>query len=221
MKRMLGMLVAVLCCATLGAQTLKKPPRTLRNYGASGIGFYDVSLAPYYEDSETEVLGPFLTLYTLSYAFRRSILAIDDHTSIGIMLAPSIGLTYLAEYDIKTNIPLMIGINTGAAATSRSINTRGFAWNVGVNFQNGPIINRAFYGGYEDVINPQVMFCTSLHYRHWSTNINPDGECREVELFFTTSLSKLQDVRSIEVTESFQLNTPMRLALYFRRFLNY
>lgn len=220
MKKIFGGVMALLLSASLLAQPIKDPQKNLTNIGVSGLGVYDVCLLPTYSSATDVTVSPHLMIFTGSFGFRKTLIGFNDHSALGLTLEPSIGLSYTPIIDVRTDIPIMIGINKGAAATSRSISTRGFAWNVGVNFQNGPYLNILTYAedGVNEAIKPRFMVCTSLHYRQWKSRFNSDGVCREVELFFATDLVSRGESFS---GEPLVLDIPMRLALYFRRFLNY
>lgn len=223
MKRMLGLAAVLLCCTVLGAQPLKDPPKTLRTYGASGIFLYEWSTMEFfYSDMESE-MSVFASVYTGSYSWRKNLFTLNDHRSIGLRIAPSFGILIGEGMDVATNVPITLNFNTGTAATYHSLSTRGFGWSLGVNLRNAPIVNRIMYheDGVSGALMPDVMLCTSLHFRRWSNELNGDGDGREIELFFARSLSPVSAEKALPVEDFFDLRTPMQFSIFFRRFLNY
>lgn len=222
---LLGIVLSLVLCSPVMAQPTKSPPKTLINYGVSGLYLYEVALVPikYVSTGESD-LYPFFSIWNTSYSFRRSLYSFNDHSSIGILAAPSLALINDGYnfFDLKAETPITVGFNWGAAATHKSISTRGFAWHFGVNIMKAPILNSLtapILSTAEVSAKPQLMFCSSIHFRRWTTRYNDDGECREVELFFGVG-PKAMGAEPLSL-EFIDFNRSFRASIHFRRFLNY
>lgn len=232
MKKKLGSLVvAVLLIASMAvAQPNESMPKSFKTFGWSGLFLFDyhntVVEVPSFLDQTNYYSGWMPSAYTVSWGWRWNLTEFNDHLSLSIETQPMLGFSFGtvgtpdSEFTgfMNFDLPIMVGINSGTAATFRSIDFNGFAYNIGVNIMQSPISGSVVGEG--NFLGPQVMLCTSLKFRSWTYKKAPEGRGSELELFASFGNQYLSEVETIN-DPGFFTNRPVHFAMIFRKMLNY
>lgn len=224
------MVVICMAASFAVAQPNEPMPKAFKNFGWSGLFLFDFSTTVVNspdllgQDAYYSSITP--SVYTISWGWRWNLAELNDHLSFSIETEPMLGFSYST---VSTNagdfngfmnfdLPIMLGINSGTAATFRSIELKGFAYNIGVNFVQSPLVGITIDEG--SYLGPQMTVCSSLKFRSWTYKNAPEGRGREVELF--VALGKQYESTEIPAdAPGFLSNRPAHFAIVFRKMLNY
>lgn len=231
MRKLGSVVVLMFVMASMAiAQPNDPMPKSFKNFGWSGLFLFDyhqiVVEYPGFLDQTDYYSGLSGSAYTMSWGWRWNLKEFNDHLSLSIETQPALGFSYgtvttpEGEFNglMNFDLPIMLGINSGTAATFRSIEFNGFAYNVGVNIMHTPLVGTIMDQG--SFMGPQVMFCSSLKFRSWTYKNAPEGRGREIELF--AALGRQYTSQSdLVVDPGFFTNRPVHFAMIFRKMLNY
>lgn len=222
-RKIVLLFCAIGCFHVAMAQNTDRMPRSFKTFGFSGFGFLDFKSFVY---SESQFPNPRVakydihnSIYTMTWGRRWNLVESGDHFSLSIETSPnlafSVGFRDQSSSFMSFDVPIMIGINSGTAATFRSVNLRGFSYSAGVDIMMLPLLNSPVSDG----MNPSVIFCNSLKFRKWSFGRSTEGAGRELEFFAAIGQQQLEFVS--ESSTTFWEYRPFHFALIFRKMINY
>jgi len=233
MKKKLGALILALVCSTavLVAQPNDPMPKSFKNFGWSGLFFMDISTAVVDETALDTAnsgyrYGNMFSAYTMSWGWRWNLIEFDDHLSLSIETQPMLGLSVgVVDFDyvglLTFDLPIMVGINSGTAATFRSVDFSGFAWNIGIDIMQSPLIGTSTLLNPGTFVRPNVLLATSLKFRSWKYDNAIEGRGTELEFFAGIGKQYIGNSDSALESPGFLTNRPAHFALIFRKMLNY
>lgn len=215
----IGVMVAI---TPAFAQNGPKTPSTFKTFGFSGLGLFDIQSYLYTKQRNFQVVREYevhYSAYSMTWGKRWNLLESGDHFSVSLETSPMLGLSFGSISNMSfmaINVPIMLGINSGAAATFRSVNLGGISYSAGVDIAILPI----FGDGSFDPQGPTPMFCNSLKFRRWTYKGTEEGRGRELEFFAALGAQNLSQRRSTSAV-TFLEYRPFHFALIFRKMLNY
>ena len=174
----------------------KEMPKTIRTYGWSGLGVLDVSNVLSYSKSSVDTISViesygnlFASFYTMSFSWRKNFVEFNDHLSISLETSPYLNIGGFRNNDgwalFAFEIPLMIGVNWGTAATFKSINFKGGSINAGLSFVRAPLLQTNVND--LNFFENEIRFCSSFKFRNWTYRKSEEGRAREFELYFSVA----------------------------------
>lgn len=216
-------------CFTAQAQPNEKTPIFIKNYGFSGFGFFDFT-SPVHRDFSVNngverVIVP--SLFSLSWGWRTNFFERGDHFSLSIETNPIFQLSVAAFHNGYMSLgafelPIMLGINWGTAATFRSIDFTGGALSVGISILRYPLFSLNYDFEFEETgfNDYDVLYCFSYKFRKWTMKNASEGRGKSLEFYFAIGAPHELTNNSAMELSLFE-NRPIRTGLVFRKLLNY
>jgi hypothetical protein len=216
-------------CFKAHAQPNEKMPIFIKNYGFSGFGFLDFT-SPVYKNLSTNnsverAVVP--NLLSLTWGWRANLIESGDHFSVSLETNPMLQVSVAAFHNGYMSVgafelPVMLGINWGTAATFRSIDFKGGGLSAGISIMKYPLFSSDYDFEFEETgfNNYDILYCFSYKMRRWTMQNASEGRGKSLEFYFAFGATHEFSDQSV-MESSFLKDRPVRAGLVFRKLLNY